>query len=76
MYDSSRYFVLIDVAIVTMQKKPVNSLCSDHLQELATAFEGLAGNKKYKAAILTSVSSRFTSSQNYVQSLRDCVAIH
>lgn len=43
-----------NVAIIKMQKKPVNSLCSDHLQQLSTTFEDLSNNKKYKAAVLTS----------------------
>lgn len=43
-----------NVAVVKMQKKPVNSLCSDHLHQLATTLKDLASDKKYKAAILTS----------------------
>ncbi|XP_071833294.1 enoyl-CoA delta isomerase 1, mitochondrial-like [Apostichopus japonicus] len=43
-----------NVAIVKMQKKPFNVLCTDMLQQLTTTFQELPKEKKYKAAILTS----------------------
>ncbi|PIK60361.1 3,2-trans-enoyl-CoA isomerase, mitochondrial [Apostichopus japonicus] len=42
------------VAIVKLQKKPVNSLCSNHLQEITKTITGLENNERVRAMIITS----------------------
>lgn len=48
------------IAVLTLQRAPVNSLNLDLLQEMEKSLDEVAKNKKCKGLVLTSVSIQFS----------------